>query len=62
MVDGGPKRISELEKAVLQRRKVMDDPDFPEDDDEEDKVKTLTKTFVKMKIKPSSEEPSLNTM
>jgi hypothetical protein len=43
MLSGTQKGMSELEKAVLRRRKAMGDPDLPPDDDE-DVVKNPTKT------------------
>jgi hypothetical protein len=43
MLIGTQKGMTELEKAVLRRRKAMGDPDLPPDDDE-DVVKNPTKT------------------
>ncbi|CAF4172247.1 unnamed protein product, partial [Rotaria magnacalcarata] len=41
---GGQKGMSELEKAVLRRRKAMGDPEVSIDDDDEEDSKKPTKT------------------
>ncbi|CAF2637858.1 unnamed protein product [Rotaria sp. Silwood2] len=66
---GAQKGMSELEKAVLRRRKAMGDPDVPSDKEDED-IKKPTKTsnetissiVTKTTTKSSLEEPSSSTI
>jgi hypothetical protein len=54
-----PKVMSELEKAVLRRRKALGDPDVPAGDNDDDDFGIKPTTT---KAKTSSNEPSSNTM
>ncbi|CAF4829709.1 unnamed protein product, partial [Rotaria socialis] len=54
LLTGGQKGMSELEKAVLRRRKAMGDPDVPIDDDDEEDSKKPTKTKSRPEQTPAS--------
>ncbi len=57
-----PKALSELEKAVLRRRKQMGDPDIPANDNDDDDDDGFVKKPAATKAKTSSNEPSSSTM
>ncbi|CAF3417233.1 unnamed protein product [Rotaria sp. Silwood1] len=67
---GAQKGMSELEKAVLRRRKAMGEPDVPSDNEDEEvrkptrtsKETTSSSIVTKTTTKPSSEEPSSSTI
>ncbi|CAF3331452.1 unnamed protein product [Rotaria socialis] len=59
LLTGGQKGMSELEKAVLRRRKAMGDPDVPIDDDDEEDSKKPTKTKSRPEQTPASVIPNL---